>query len=337
MVISLLIATSLVVNADLMIFPQVQSFPSSLYDSELGYQVSKAVLDVWPGPTALLQQWQTQELSQDARVTLLLGAAAFHDPQLLPMYVDGIGRAEQRVRQAAAYGYRDLLADRLPAVAGGIDDEQAALLSGEMVAVQATLRACPLVALWLNALLDNEGVHLPGYQGVVLKRAPPDCVHAVEALMGPEDLNLVVSAYRLSSKRRHRVSLMRLLEALSLRRLVARPSGSRGWGDSVYDEALERLEHWLEEWYDVRCETDFEVLLQGSLEELGVRGAGPMDPSSCPVWQAVLRRGDPAWWVVASRRLYECGGPAEHLEVFRADSPANRKRREQLLKWFGLN
>ncbi len=94
----------------------VEWFPSDYFNGHPRTQLQREVLEYWPGPTELVRLWNEGELSEDDRVILLVGGAAFHDPQLLAVYRQAVISDSQRIRQAAVYGYRDLLADGLPNV-----------------------------------------------------------------------------------------------------------------------------------------------------------------------------------------------------------------------------
>jgi hypothetical protein len=190
-----------------------------------------------------------------------------------------------------------------------------------------------MVAMWLQAALQAEGVVIPGYRGVVLRRNPADCLRSVERLMAPEDLGLLIVAYQISGDLNNRITLLKLVEALTLKRFIVKPMGPRqGWGPEVYQRAFEELDAWLGE----SCRHDFQELVSGSFAVMGAPRIDPLEVESCPVWQRVLLVGDPGWWAVASRRLYECGGPWVELSVLQSDSETNRQRREWLVGWFQL-
>jgi hypothetical protein len=251
----------------------------------------------------------------------------------MPLYVEAIQSPSQNIRRAAAYGYREFLADVHPNVAQGVDDEASKALKQEMEAVAVTLRQYPLVAMWLNAALFAEGKSLPGFNGVVPRRGAALCMRSVEKLFGPEDFELLVGAFLISREQQTRIALLKLVQGVGLQRFLVKPKGPRkGWGPEVYEEAYEALELWLEK----QCDYDFEQVLTRSLAHKGGRGTGPMDPDSCYVWQQVLLKGDPAWWSLAARQLYYCGSPWIPLSVFRADGEDNKKRRDILLKWYRL-
>jgi hypothetical protein len=172
--------------------------------------------------------WREGGLDEPAQVSLLLGGAVFHDPVLLPAYREAVTSELPRVRQAAIYGYRDLLADNLPDVRGGVNDGDAAQLGEEMEWVMRTIARRSMLELWLQALLAHDGLALPGWRGVTLERQPTVSLRAVEQLVFVEDLNLLLEAYDISQDYSTRVNLLKLVEAISLRVGVGR-SSKRPW------------------------------------------------------------------------------------------------------------
>jgi len=43
-----------------------------------------------------------------------------------------------------------------------------------------------------------------------------------------------------------------------------------------------------------------------------------------------------AWWPMAARQLYRCGGPPVFMPMLRGDSQGTREQRSQLLAWLGI-
>jgi hypothetical protein len=311
-------------------------FPGAYFNADGRERLQRTAMETWPGPSVLLESWRTGELDEEERVGLLLGAAAFHDPGLLPLYREAIRSDSQRLRLAAAYGYRDLLADLLPDVGGGVSDQQAQLLEAEMTAVARTLRRQPLVAMWLQTVLASEGGQLPGYQGVVLERPATVAFQAVERLMGPEDTDLLVAAYQTARENGHRISLLQLIEGLTLNIFILKPQGARtGWKPSdIWDSALTRLDLWIGQWQRRGCRIDSRRALAANLARMGAQGVDPFGPQACGLWVEILRRGQPTWWSQAARRLYDCGGPWIEISVLRAESAPDQQRRNYLLRWY---
>ncbi len=312
--------------------PETRDFGTDYYESVVRGHFRERVLVAWPGPSGLLELWQSGELGGGKKISLLLGGAAFHDPQLLPLYREALLTGNSRMRQAAAYGYRDLIGDDVPNVRRGVPKETALALVGELDAVAHTMQRATLVEMWLASALAAEGRRPPGWQGIVLKRSAALCLRAVGRLSGPEDLGAVVSAYEQSEDRTNRIALLRLIEGLSMGRLVVKPRGEgQGWGASVYDEAFERLDLWL----SIQCDLTVEAVLGTAFSNLGVRGVDPQSPAACDVWVQVLAKGPPSSWAVAADQLYRCGGPAIRLSQARTDTKPNQNSRKRLIAWYG--
>lgn len=311
-------------------------FPRPYYQDRARTSLQQTAMETWPGPSELVKLWREGELSEEERVTLLLGGAAFHDLQLLPLYEDAVRSDSGRLRMAGAYGYRDLLADLPPNVTGGVSAEDGHLLAHEMRAVARSLRHRPLIAMWLEVVLRSEGRTLPGYLGVSPERPPTVALEAVEELMQPEDLDLLVTAYELAGDREHRITLLQLIEGLTLSNFVIKPQGVRvGWSpETMYDDALRRLDAWIAQWHLRRCRIDFEEAVAANLAAMGARRVRPLDREACGVWLRVLKQGRPEWAGLAARRLYECGGPWVEMSVLQAGSPAEQRKRRDLLRWY---
>ncbi len=314
---------------------QVQWFPGSYYEIHARVQLQRTAMETWPGPDQLLRLWHTKDLPEEQRLAILLGGAAFHDPLLLPVYREAIASDSQRLRQGAAYGYRDLLADLRPDVSGGVDDDAARVLAAEMDAVADTLRRRSLLALWLQSALATEGASLADWDGVYFRRPSQSCFSAAERVAGPADLDLLVTAYRVSQSRRNRIALMQLIEGVALDRFIAMPSGAKGaWGSEVFTRALHDLDAAIARWSHGACAVDGEAVLRANLHTMGVDNVDPLGPSGCAVWLEVLQRGLPAWWMLASSRLYACGGPWIELSTLNRDREETQEGRQRLLAWY---
>jgi len=161
---------------------------------------------------------------------------------------------------------------------------------------------------------------------------------AVERLMTPDDIELLINAYRASGDWDTRLTLLRFIEALTLNKFIDMPEGQNaGWGKEIYLSAFARLDAWLGDWIDRRCEISSWRMLRESFRRLGARRVNPSSPAACALWQVVLSDTYPGWWPIAARHLYECGGPWIELSVVQAESPANKKARDELLKWYRIN
>jgi len=316
---------------------EIRYFPGSYFNDVARRQLQSRAMVKWPGPSGLRQLWLEGQLKLGQRVALLLGGAAFHEPKMIWLYIEALSSKSQRLRQAAAYGYRDLIADQLPNVSPGVDDVSAELLAGEMRAMRQTLRNHSMVEMWLQAVLITEEKSFQDFRGIVLRRSPMVCFRAVERVMGPEDLETLVRAYRMSEDTRHRISLLQLIEALTLNQFIVRPLGDRkGWGERIYNKGLRALDEWITAWLDLRCTLDYGQVVSGSLAKMGATGVRPLHPEACHVWGLVLKQGDPRWWAVAARQMYACGGPWVEMSVLQADTEENRRRQESLVNWYRL-
>ncbi len=310
-------------------------FPGDFYHSRVEAGFRREVMASWPGPGQLLRLWREGDLEEADRVSLLLGGAAFHDPVLLPAYREAVLSPSQRVRQAAAYGYRDLLADSLPRVSRGVSEEDAALLGDEMDWVARTLAEGSLSELWIQALLHHEDTGLPEWHGVTLRRTPGVCFRALEQIVGVEDLPLLLEAYDVTRDFSTRINLLKLVEAVTLSRFIIMPNDTKaGWGRHVFVAAMEGLEGARRTWPRVGCTVNGEAVLTQNLRTLGVSGIDPFSIDACGVWLGVLDQGFPQWWMLASRQLYACGGPWVEMSALSPEKDPGPEQRKMLLKWF---
>jgi hypothetical protein len=316
---------------------EVTHFPGGYFDTRVREPFQRRVMASWPGPTELMRLWRDTELSEEQRVALLLGGAVFHDPAMLPAYREALESDSQLLRQAAIYGYRDLIADRLLDVAIEINEEIVKGLAGEMRWVEHTLRRYSALEMWLQSALVQEGASLPGYNGVRLMRSPSDCFMAAEKLVGVEDLDLLVTAFEVAEHGSSRGALIRLIEGITLGRYIIMPANEKaGWGRHVYDSAYQKLTSDIQQWRRDGCTVDGETVLRGNLRSLGLEIADPLGPEACgrKLWTAILRQDVPQWWMLAARRLYACGGPWYELSALRSDTAQNRARRDRLREWY---
>ncbi len=319
------------VSASLPEMPNVTNFTNDYYLEHRRDAFEQLVMTRWPGPDALLELW-AEDLNQRQRVAVLLGGAAYHDPILLPIYAEAATSDDPLLRKAAAFAYRDLIADRLPNVRGGVTLEQGRALAGEIRAVSDTLRTRSLPELWLDAALYPEQQSFTGRPGVVLRRSPEGCLKALDRLYRPEDIDLYVRALELSTSDKLRIGLVQFIEAAALQEFLIIPRGPREprpYGLYLY--SIEAAEQWLVP----SCEIDTAEVIGESMSELGARGVDPYASWSIDVWLHLLRKGPARWWPTASIQLYRFGGPYVPLSVLRADGEANDASRRKLLGWYG--
>jgi hypothetical protein len=315
----------------------VSHFPDSYFEAHGKAALQRLAVERWPGPTQLLRHWERSDLERRERLAILLGASAWHDPVLLPIYREAIMSSDERMRMAAAYGYRELLADARPDVTGGVSLAQAEQLAAEIDAVAATLRTRPLVELWLQSLLANEGSSMPGWNGVTLRRPLGTSLRAVEQVLQFDDFALLATAYRVSDRQGTRLNLVRLLEAVTLQQFLVMPEGERaGWGYREIDKAFQETDLFLEYWLDLRCVDDPEPILVDVFRELGGYGVDPMGANSYDVWLRLLKNGPPAWHMMAARSLFNLGGRWSRLTVFGRDSKEQAAHRDELIEWYRM-
>ncbi len=313
----------------------IRWFPGDYFNSYVKAGFQAEVMESWPGPSQLMRTWNAGGLQEPDRVSLLLGGAIFHDPVLLPAYHEAVTSSSPRVRQAAVYGYRDLLGDSLPDVNGGISEGDAALLGEEMDWMMRTIVRRSLLEVWLQAVLAHEGRGLPEWRGVTLQRQPEVALRAIEKVAGVEDLEILLEACDISGDFGTRVNLLKLVEALTLSRFIVMPEGSReGWGRQVYVNVMGGLKGARRRWSAGSCRVDGDAVLEANLKAMGVTGVDTRSEEGCQVWVNVLERGDSRWWMLASRRLYACGGPWLEISALYPNGPRDQERRTRLLAWF---
>jgi hypothetical protein len=313
----------------------VEHFPGAHFDSRFREPLQRQVMTSWPGPTELVRLWRETEMSERQRVVLLVGSAVFHDPVMLPLYREALMDESRILRQAAIYAYRDFTAFGPVNVDVTIDTQIQEKHAQEMRFVNRTLRRHSLLEIWLQSALVQDGVSLPGYRGVKFTRPIADCLQAAEKLVDIHDLDLLITAYELSENEITRITLLQLIEGISLSRFLVIPTGEKtGWGMHVFDDAHRGLEVQIEQWRRRGCVADGEVALKRNLRKQGVKVADPLGHDAWRVWLAVLRQGPPQWWPLAARRLYACGGPWYELSILRSDTKENRARRDRLDWWY---
>lgn len=336
MSVSMCIAAAAAVAATNFVSPEVRFFPGSFFEAKAKAHLQHRAMEQWPGPSQILAEWETGGFDSRETMAILLGMSASHDPVLLPLYREAVMSADGRVRMAAAYGYRDLLGDARPDVAGGVDLRVAEQLAAEMGAVEQTLRERPLVEFWLQAVLMDNGSSMPEWRGVVFKRPQGVCLRAVEQVLEFDDFRYLATAYRRAETKTLRIALMHLLEAITLREFFEKPAESRGWGMKDVDEALEAADLFVDHWIDVRCTTDPARILTAAMDTMGVRGVRPLTANAYDFWLQVLKRGRATWRMMAARQLYNLGGRWSRLSVLRTSSEEQAAEVDALVEWYGL-
>jgi hypothetical protein len=331
----LAMAAQLSVTLAVRTVPEIDHFPGSYFDTTARVALQRRVMEQWPGPTALAEIWHASGTRQRDRIAILLGAAAHHDPSLIPLYQDGIARNKEMLRKAAVYGFRDLVGDRVPDVTPELSESGRRRVIFEMENIRRTLQREPLVAMWLQSLLRNERKVFPGYRGFALPRRTRDCLRSIERVMTIDDLELLVRAFQVSEDRTTRIGLLQLIESLSLSRFVPKHMGrTPAWGPEVYTKGVANLEAAVRGWTAQRCFIGVDGILVKQMAAMGAPVSNPRTMEACDVWLNVMRKGDPNWWPTAAKQLYLCGGPWIELSVLWSDSDANQTRREQFINWY---
>ncbi len=330
----LLTTCALAAGLSLAPVPQaVQYFPGDYYSRDGHVSVERTALDRWPGPTGLLELWRSETLSTPQRIALLLGGGAFHDPQLLPAYREALLDPSPRIRAAAAFGVHVLLADGIPAGYGIVDPQAGQKLSETVAELERAFRSRDLVQVWLESLLHTEGTALFARPGLRFVQDLRVCEHALDTLLEPEDLPLLIVAYRTARTRPVRTALMHLLSGLGMKEFVPRVRGPRaGWNSEIFRIALQRADAFADRW----CHSDPRTIYVRRLLDLRVRGVEPFDASAGGLWLRVLQKAPPPWWGVAGRLLYRNGAPPYFPSLRDPESPESRKSRETLLRFYGL-
>ena len=313
----------------------VKDFPGGYFDTRVRENFQRYVMASWPGPTELVRLWREGDLSEEQRVALLVGAAVYHDPVMLPVYRSAIESDSQRLRQAAIYGYRDLIGDRPPNVNITIDENSREGIAGEMNWVQRTLRRHSLLEMWLQSALVQEGASLPDYSGVKLTRSPRYCFSAAERLLDVGDLDVLVTAYEHSENRNNRIALLKLIEGVSVSQFLKIPTGkNKGWGSWLIDDALRGLDKRVRQWRRKNCRLDGEAIMYQNLRSLGATKRDLLGSGSLRLWLALLDGSNSRWWALAARRLYASGGPWYEFSVLQANTKDNEARRLELASWY---
>jgi hypothetical protein len=309
----------------------ISAFGTPGWDAHEARRLQEAVLSRWPSPQTLMALWENAELAPPQRRAILLGGAEFHDPVLLPAYVDALQGRDPALRRAAHYGYRRLIGDVLPPPQADLAPDHLEALVAEIRAVQKGLRTGSLIDLWLESLLSVEGATTGRWHGVIMLRTPVQCLKSLDRLVYPEDFAELVAAFELSSDPSVRQSLMRLIEGTSLQRFVVRPSGENaGWGPKIYAEGMERLETKLA----VFCPRDAETWIRDGFRALGVPGARPNSVGSCVVWRELIRHPYPPWGRMVAQQLHACGGPPVELSILSSRAGSEQKLVQRLDGWF---
>jgi len=327
-----LLAAAISISPAFLKAPEIQHFPSQYFNTTPSKQLQNRVLALWPGPDTLAEIWSSDQLDAHQKTTLLLGAAVFHDPDLLEIYREALLSTDPDVSLAAAWGYRSLIGDRLPNLPKILSEKDREAMIIEIDGLMASLRHGPLVQMWLASALAAKQDHLPGWTGILMKRSAADSLRSVSRIIEPEDLPYVLSAYENISDMGVKISLVRMLEGLTLQRFLLRPTGPHeGWGSKIYREAFDRVDLFIA----INCGHGSKRMLSTGLAHLGLRGVAPGDPAACDAWMRILKMPQKTWWPIATRFIYRCGGPPSQLSFSRRSEEHNKLERKFILDWYG--
>ncbi len=213
----------------------------------------------------------------------------------------------------------------------------AALLGDEMDWVMRTLATASLFEMWMQALLVHEDTGLPGWHGVTLQRPQGVCLRALDRLVGVEDLPLLLQAYDMTRDFSTRISLLKLVEAVTLSRFIIMPTDEKaGWGRRVFHERDGLI------WRGhvvggpvtgARCTARL-CLTEKSADDGGVRTRPLVRRGMWRVAGHSRPRVLPQWWMLASRQLYACGGPWVEISALSPEKDPGPEQRKILLQWF---
>ena len=283
-----------------------------------------------PGPHQLMARWRAGSLDADERVAVLLGGATFHNPVLLPAYVEGLRSAALRERQAAAVGLAWLMGENPPdprLIAR--DPDASRKLASFAKFLAASCRKHSLVAIWMNSYLASVG--LPRSYRLVLVRRPEACLAAIASIAEPSDLDELVALWPLLRTREQRYAVLRIFEMVTLIPFVPPPpAGSRETSSSWLLEAGARR---VDGFVGRSCTSrDGEALFR----RVAARAAGvsASDLDDAGPWLAVLRHRPPSFWAVPLERLTAFGAPAVDFDRTNPDASSNIGAADMVREYF---
>ena len=101
--IATVLAATLSLTPQMIAAPEVAKFPGPSFNGQPRASLQRRAVVAWPGPSGLAQLWESGELSVAGQLAILLGGAAFHDADLLPIYmaVASIGRFRDLIERHA--------------------------------------------------------------------------------------------------------------------------------------------------------------------------------------------------------------------------------------------
>jgi hypothetical protein len=316
-------------------FPNASAYPASgqrqfghlLTDIE--YNAAPTFRTSGPGPAQLLARWRSRRLSPDERMVALLAGATYHDPVLLPIYLDAFDSPLLRERQAAVVGLAWLLGEPSPDPTHLSLDmpvwRSARAFTSDLIRATAERS---LVRVWIDSYLGAMGLPvMSGHGGI--GRSPAECLGAIAAIAQPEDLGDLFALWPLLDAS-GQAAMVHILEVVSVQRFRDVPRGPRApTGPWIEAAAAERVDGWVRN----ACH---------SVNGLGVamhniaRLADAMDapPGVVGTALAALSNDDPAAWPVAAELLVPFGGPAVSFDRGASQDATNVAARREILAAF---
>ncbi|MCX7895338.1 MAG: hypothetical protein N2447_05215 [Thermoanaerobaculum sp.] len=314
----------------------VKRFPNSSYWPGVGVQrdanmladiqreAGEELLTRGPGPSQIMARFHRGQLSPDERVALLLVACYYHDPQLLPLYRWAFEKGNTREKIAATVGFWRLvgLLPPSPSVipATGPHWQQLAARAAEL---QQATRERPLVALWVNSYLAASGLVKP--TGFTFHATPEECLNALARLAQPEDLPYVVALWPLATRFEDRSRLVKILEAITLSRVVPEVRGDRTpTGPWIMETAINTVDAFVAN----LCFTPDGWAL--FLHNAAALAGGDLREG----FLAALRQLYAPVWPLAAAQLQGFGAPAAIFDRTWPDHPSNSAARNRVLEVF---
>ncbi|MEW5877916.1 MAG: hypothetical protein AB1751_07630 [Acidobacteriota bacterium] len=314
----------------------VKRFPDASYWPGVGAQrdgnmlaairkeAGEELLTRGPGPSQILARFEKGALTPDQRVSVLLSACYYHDPQLLPLYLWAFEKGNVKDKLAAVVGFYQLIGLAPPAPsavpATGPHWQQLAARTKELM---AATREQPLVALWVNSYLEASG--LPHRSGFTFKAKPEECLEAIARLAQPEDLPYLVALWPLTTRFEHRSKLVRVFEAITLSQVVPVVQGERApTGPWIMETAINSVDAFVSN----LCRTPDGWGL--FLHNAASLANGDLRTGLLKV----LRQNYAPVWPLAAAQLQGYGAPAAIFNRTWPDHPDNKAAREQVLEVF---
>lgn len=314
----------------------VKRFPDSSYWPGVGAQrdgnmlaairqeAAEELLTRGPGPSQIMARFAQGKLNFDERVSVLLAACHYHDPQLLPMYHWAFEKGNVKDKLAALVGFYQLvgLLPPAPSSVPATGPHWAQLASRTRELMTAT-RERPLVAVWVDSYAAASGFPVSGR--FVFNAKPEECLEAIARLAQPEDLPYLTALWPLTSRFEHRSRLVRVFEAVTLSRVVPVVQGERTpTGPWIMETAVNSVDAFVANL--CRTPDGWELFLRNAAS----LAAGDLKEGLLKV----LRQGYAPAWPLAAAQLQGYGAPAAMFNRTWPDHPENKAARDRVLEVF---